>query len=160
MPKGSYTISNWCHSSSFSRDYSSEQRNPKPSIRKSHPKASSIRDLQPYFRSKPSIRESHSKAFIIRVLYNKVRDLHRWRLSDRSEIFIRWLAARFTSDTVVLSYYEFAIWMIRELCASDLTKSADGDFVGLAKIGSEQFEDAMDDWGRRAVFRSNSIWAI
>ncbi|KAL4573216.1 hypothetical protein LXL04_020015 [Taraxacum kok-saghyz] len=51
-------------------------------------------------------------------------------------------------------------WMIRELCASNLTESADGDFVGLAKIGSEQFEDAMDDWRRHAVFRSNSIWAI
>ncbi|KAL4590863.1 hypothetical protein LXL04_003808 [Taraxacum kok-saghyz] len=37
------------------------------------------------------------------------------------------------------------------------SSSDDGDFVGLAKIGSEQFEEVMDDWGRRAVFRSNSI---
>lgn len=32
--------------------------------------------------------------------------------------------------------------MIRDLCASDLTESADGDFVGLGKIGSENFEYA------------------
>ncbi|KAL4569892.1 hypothetical protein LXL04_025538 [Taraxacum kok-saghyz] len=146
MPKGSYTISNWCHSSSFSRDCSSEQRNPKPSIRR-HPASEICNHISG--SNHPS--ENHIR-----------RRSSSECCTTKSEIFIGGdsrIGQRSSSDGW-LRDSQVIRWLIRELCASDLTESADGDFVGLAKIGSEQFEDAMEDWGRRAVFRSNSIWAI